>query len=337
MAQQARSRMRLEYSVPQRAGDQWQVIVTAILSLGQDVLAGEEVQFYVNGVIDGGPEVADGNGRVQRQIIFPVGQRGISVSVQQVGGVLMASTQINVPQEVPPQIALEVATPLRVGDHWEAVAVATVTRDQRPIAGVAVQFSVNLAAQGMALQTDNSGRVQQVLNFSGMGGAINTTAEAVGSAARVNIVVQIPMATKKAPHKVEIKVDGSRGLYTIHVIVVDAEGRGVESDLEFCGLLGSVDPTNNLDVDYPDFVERKTSEKGFYSFPIKFEFKEMDVRVIVLGTAIDQKVVLAGPKNQRMPNLTLDEENLSVWEKMKLAWKKAGEKKQELKNKKGVR
>jgi len=335
--QQARKKLTFEPMAPQKIGNDWQVLVAVTFSEGQDVIDGANIVFYVNGIAEADVATTDVNGRAQKIINLSQGQqRQFTITAQVQGTAVSATNQVNLPREEVPQIELEVATPQRVGSDWQGLATITVNRNQQPFGGAQVQTFVNNQAQGQSLLTNAQGRAQIVLNFPASGGSFNVAAQVVNTIAYVNVIVTIPLPIKKTPHRIEIKADGNRGLYTLHVIVVDEMGKGVEAGLRFYSLRGAVDPDDNL-RDYHDYEDFRTDANGVYSFPVQFDFREMEVGIIVLGTAIDQKVILAGPKNQPMSALTQAEENLSPLEKIKLAWNKAGEVKKELKNRRGVR
>lgn len=330
--QQARKKLTFEPMTPQKVGNDWQVLIAVTLSEGQDVIDGSNIVFYVNGIVEADVATTDVNGRAQKIINLPQGQqRQFTITAQVQGIAVSATNQVNLPREEVPIIELEVATPQRVGGDWQGLATITVSRNQQPFGGVQVQILVNNQAQGQPLLTNAQGRAQIVLNFPASGGSFNVAAQVVNTLAYVNTVVTIPLLIKKMPHRVEVKADGNLGLYTIHVIVVDENGRGVKSSLRFYSLRGVSNPKTSKA--YGDYKDVETDDNGALAFPMQFETKETEVGVIVLGTAIDAKVILDGPRGFKLPSLDPTQPKKSWWKMMKDGWNTGGRQIKEEKDK----
>lgn len=316
--QQARRRLVLTYSTPERVvgTEEWETIVTAILTEGRNAVDGEDVQFFIENQAYGAAVTTDNMGRAQVQVIIPAGRRNFQVSAQVVGEATSATQRISLPQEVLPQIDLEATQPQKLGDQYQVVAQARVARGNRPLTGVAVQFSVNLTPQGPANQTNNFGQVQQLLILPAAGGPVNISAEVVGTTARTNTVVEVPKLVKLSPNTIELEADGSLGLYDLKAIVTDETGKGVDGLVVFCSLRGAGGTINlndqpDADGNYPLFINNEQEVQavsGVATIRVQFLARWLTFRAYVKDRpGINAELKLRGPKGVQLVSLTNQE------------------------------
>jgi len=91
-------RVALEHEEPEKTGDDWSILATAIVSQGNRTLDGRDVQFFLNGIAYDQSAQTDGNGRVQTDIIgIPNDARRISIEAQVVGQAVRARKIVTLP------------------------------------------------------------------------------------------------------------------------------------------------------------------------------------------------------------------------------------------------
>lgn len=79
-------KVAIETEEPEKIGDSWSILATAIISQGNRTLDGREVQFFVNGIAYNQPTQTDDNGRAQIDIQgIDSSAKRISIEAQVVG------------------------------------------------------------------------------------------------------------------------------------------------------------------------------------------------------------------------------------------------------------
>lgn len=93
-------KVAIETEEPEKIGDSWSILTTAIVSQGNRVLDGREVQFFINGPAYSQPTQTDDNGRAQIDIqSIDSNAKRISIEAQVVGQATRARKIIELPKK----------------------------------------------------------------------------------------------------------------------------------------------------------------------------------------------------------------------------------------------
>lgn len=110
----------VEAETPQKIGDQWQVLVTAIISQGKQAVEGQAVQFFLNGLSVGTSAQTDENGRVSLNVDIPLNLKSAAIEAQIIGQSFRARKMIALSKEskesgkqIPAELIVD---PARVGN-----------------------------------------------------------------------------------------------------------------------------------------------------------------------------------------------------------------------------
>ena len=160
------------------------------------------------------------------------------------------------------------------GDDFKGRISATLTRGNRPVRWVEIQFFVAGVLAGHPLQTDEDGRVADDISIHSAAKIISIEAQMAGYATRAKKFVTLPRPPeKKKPTPTELIVNPTRirNQINLFVRVVDAENRGIKAKLRI------IDGERVLTLD--------TDDDGEYQHPaIELQsHEEREIAIYVSG------------------------------------------------------
>ncbi len=155
--------VEVQVAEPTVSGDEWSVLVTAIVSQGGRSLAGH-VQFYSNGQAIGGPVPMDPNGRVPQVISAPDTEKYLTVEAQVTGTPCRGRAVIQAPEKKAEEkkktlLPLAVSKGLVIQTDQECVwqfIVNAQYEDKKPAVGVEVSVLPHVA-EAIIDDTDTAG------------------------------------------------------------------------------------------------------------------------------------------------------------------------------------
>ncbi len=122
-------KVAIETEEPEKIGDSWSILATAIVSQGNRTLDGREVQFFVNGIAYNQPTQTDDNGRAQIDIQgLDSSAKRISIEAQVVGQatrgrkIIELSKKEGAKKSTPAELSV---TPRRIGNEINFFVIVT--------------------------------------------------------------------------------------------------------------------------------------------------------------------------------------------------------------------
>lgn len=188
-------------------------------------------------------------------------------------------------QPQPIKVAIETEEPQKIGDSWSILATAIVSQGNRTLDGREVQFFVSGLTYSQPTQTDDNGRAQINIQNVDATKPISIEAQLIGQPSKSRRVVPPKSSGNKCSSDLEIKAEGKDGVYQVNMQILDAEGKGVPGVIRVM----SEDETN----DY-------TSESDGSCFREITISKSQEVHFLVLGTAVNKKLSLLGPRKPQL-------------------------------------
>jgi len=114
-------KVALETEEPEKTGNEWSIMATAVVSQGNRTLDGREVQFFTNGIAYDQPVQTDNNGRAQIDVVgISMDAKRVSIEAQVVGQTARARKIVSFPakekgtKSVPAELIVD---PRRVGNE----------------------------------------------------------------------------------------------------------------------------------------------------------------------------------------------------------------------------
>lgn len=108
----------VETEIPQKVGDQWQILATAIVNQGKRAVKGQIIQFFLSGLPIGASAQTNENGRISFNIDIPLNLKSVTIEAQIVGQSIRARKIVVLPKEenskqIPAKLIID---PARVGN-----------------------------------------------------------------------------------------------------------------------------------------------------------------------------------------------------------------------------
>jgi len=150
-------KVAIEIEKPEKIGDSWSVLATAIVSQGNRTLDGREVQFFTNGIPYDQPVQTDNNGRAQIDIAdISADTKRVSVEAQIIGQSPRARKIITLPNEKKETKDVEVSILVtREKDEILSVILARLDENKKGLPGKIVYVD----QQARIIETDEFGMV----------------------------------------------------------------------------------------------------------------------------------------------------------------------------------
>ena len=215
-------------------------------------------------------------------------------------------------QPRPPQpikVAIETEEPKKIGDSWSILATAIVSQGNRTLDGREVQFFVDGIIYDQPVQADSNGRAQiDIVGIDQNAQRVSIEAQIVGQSSRARKVISLP-ETKKGvkPNDLEIRTEGKNGDYQIHMQIVGSECQGVKGTIRIICRNGKEDMVS------------KDNGSCFKKMRLA---ESQEIHFCVLGTAVDKKLFLLGPKKPHHPCPPTPKSVTGFFNGLEAGWKK---------------
>ncbi len=192
-----------------------------------------------------------------------------------------------------------------------------------------VRFIINKIIQGPdAYKSTANGKVEHLFKVPDGTEQAHLRVETLGEPRLSDeIDVVIPLTEEgekqkkeeKKPLDLELKAEGKDGKWVVNTTIVDGKGNGVKGIIRILTTEGRISPPSKTDEDFP------TDEMGTCLIKLEFTERQKEFRFLVLGTAIDKTLRLAGPRKPLFPSCpppTPEDLGGGFWGPFKAGWRK---------------